>query len=264
VNKNRLMVVALCMLTTAGLAAGCNSKDATGGPPPVATSSAAAPSPSVPSPKDTFLASTKALDETTYHFQVKQGAQTYSGKIDPANKASVATATAKNLTGTVVMDFTVIGTDVWLKLDLGAGLNKQFGINKSKWMTIDATKLTNKDVLPSVTSGTSTEDELNAGLVTVERVDDTSFKGTLDVTKMDDFAPEQEILAKAGDKAKAVPFTATLDTKGRLTQIKTDSRGLDPAFAIDMTFTNFGGAVNITKPAGAIPAPASLYTVLNG
>jgi hypothetical protein len=162
------------------------------------------------------------------------------------------------------MDYIVIGTDVWLKVDLGAAGNKQFGLNKAKWMAVDKSKITDNDAVPTDANPSTFANDLLGGVVTVARVDDTHLKGTVDLTQMKSFAPDQEVLTRAGDKAKAVPFTATLDTKGRLTEVKTDGTGIDPGLTITMTFTNFGSAVSITKPADAIPAPAGLYTVLNG
>ena len=263
-NRNRLAVVTLCVLTAAGLTAGCGTtKDSAGGTPTTATSNAASPSPSAPAPKDALLASTKLLDEATFEFQVKQAEQTAKGKLDPVKQMAAITMSAKEEGASLTMDVVVIGTDIYLKIDLGATLNKQLGVNKAKWMVIDGTKLTNKDALPTDTTGGVIANDILGGLVSVERVDETHFKGTVDLTKAENFGPDKDVLTKVGDKAKAVPFTATLDTKGRLTEIKTDGTGVDPALTIDMTFSNFGGAVSITKPAGATPAPAAVYGMLN-
>ena len=264
-NKNRLAVVTLCVLAAAGLTAGCGTtKDSAGGSPTTATTTAAATTPSAPDPKAALLASTKALDEATFEFQVKEAEQTAKGKMDPVKKGAAVNLSAKQEGVTLTMDVTVIGTDIYMRLDLGTVLNKQLGVNKAKWMVIDGTKVTKKGALPTDTSGSEIANDLLGGLVTVERVDETHFKGTVDLTKMANFGPDETVLTKVGDKAKAVPFTATLDTKGRLTEIKSDGTGIDPALTVDMTFSNFGGAVSITKPAGATPAPASVYSMLNG
>jgi hypothetical protein len=77
--------------------------------------------------------------------------------------------------------------------------------------------------------------------------------------------PDADILTKVGDKAKSVPFTATLDSSGRLTEFKIDGSGIDPGLSMDMTFSDYGSAQNISKPTGTIvAAPSTVYDILNG
>jgi hypothetical protein len=62
----------------------------------------------------------------------------------------------------------------------------------------------------------------------------------------------------------AVPFTATLDGQGRLSELKIT--GANEAFNLDITFSNYGSPTPIAAPAVAdvLPAPDLLYQALNG
>ncbi|MEV4132855.1 hypothetical protein AB0J72_11905 [Dactylosporangium sp. NPDC049742] len=72
-------------------------------------------------------------------------------------------------------------------------------------------------------------------------------------------APPDDAVRKAGAKAKAVPFTATVDAKGRLTEFAVDGDAIDPELSMRLTFAGFGSVQPVTEPAGAVPAPASVY-----
>jgi hypothetical protein len=261
-TNNRLVVVALCVLATAGLAtASCSAKNQASGGSPSVTSS-----PTPPSAKDVLL-SAKSFDQSTYDFQVKQAGVSGSGKMDPVNKAAQVNISGNVAGQSLAMGFILIGSDMWLKEDLGAAANKHFGINKSKWMHVDQSKIKNKAALPVDSSGAASigTSDMLTGLVSVQRTDDTHFTGTMDVTNANNLlSPDKTVLTRVGDKAKAVPFTATLDGQGRLSDLKVDGTGIDPGLSIETTFSNFGGTATITKPAGAIPAPAGVYTILNG
>jgi hypothetical protein len=62
----------------------------------------------------------------------------------------------------------------------------------------------------------------------------------------------------------AVPFTVTLDSLGRIAELKIDAGAGHEADSEDFQFSNYGSPSPITKPDGAIPAPDGIYQVLNG
>jgi hypothetical protein len=163
----------------------------------------------------------------------------------------------------VSLGYTVIGTDLWMKIDLGAAANKQLGVNNTTWMHIDQTKVADKTQLPLDANGNAligTHDMFD-GVTGVKRVDSTRISGNVDVTNPASLlSPDKALLTQVGDKAKAVPFTATLDSHGRLTALALDGTTIDSGLTMNVTFGSFGAAMTITKPAGAIPAPAALYS----
>ncbi|MFG2044652.1 hypothetical protein [Dactylosporangium sp. NPDC048998] len=102
------------------------------------------------------------------------------------------------------------------------------------------------------------------GLGEVERTDATHFTGTVDVTAANSvLTPSDDVLKKAGAKARSVPFTATIDDRGRLTAFNIQGASIDPDLAMELTFTGFGSVLPITEPTDAIPAPDSVYGLFN-
>lgn len=265
-KHSRVAIIMLVVPMLAGATtAGCGASN----PVAVATGSAPtdAPSPTPPAPKDTLLASVKTFDTTPFTFQIKQTDKSGQGKVDPATKAASITVSGTVSGQSISLGYVVIGTDVWMKFDLGAAANKHFGINKTKWLHVDQAKVKDKTALPVDASGAFSigTTTMLAGMADVQRTDSTHFSGTVDVTNTDSIvAPDKTVLAKIGDKGKAVPFTATLDSQGRLTDFKVDGTAIDPGVTVEVSFDNFGMPQSITKPTGAVPAPAAIYTIFGG
>ncbi|OLE22177.1 MAG: hypothetical protein AUG44_25480 [Actinobacteria bacterium 13_1_20CM_3_71_11] len=64
--------------------------------------------------------------------------------------------------------------------------------------------------------------------------------------------------------ARRVPFTATVDSQGRLTEVKLDFPAVDPQIpAVTSTYSDYGTTVTVTKPDAAQvqEAPDSLYQI---
>ncbi|HKT05142.1 MAG TPA: hypothetical protein VJT31_36975 [Rugosimonospora sp.] len=256
--------VLLVVLLAVGAATGCDAKNQAGSGAP--SSAASAPSPTPAAPTDALLASVKAFGTTSYKLRMQQSNASATGEVDPTAKAAQITATGTVSGQHISVAYTVISPEVWTKIDLGATLNKQLGVDKATWMHIDRTKVTGNSQLPvnsagEITLGTS---DLLAGVANVQHPDSTHYTGTVDVTNTNSLlSPDKDALAKAGEKAKAVPFTATLDDQGHLTSFKEDGATIDPALTAEITFTDFGAPMSITKPAGAVEAPAAVYQFLN-
>jgi hypothetical protein len=79
---------------------------------------------------------------------------------------------------------------------------------------------------------------------------------------------DEEIVGKLGDKAKTIPFTATVDGQGRLTKLSLEmpAAGDTPPHKVEVKFTDYGSATAVQKPpAGQTQdAPATAYEFLNG
>jgi hypothetical protein len=252
-KTRRLAIAAVAAFATAGLLAGCGAKLGTTG------AASASPSPTV-APKDALLAAAKPLATSSYQFTVKSGPTNGSGAVDPLNAAGKVNATEAVGGVSVKLDVIRIKSDIWVKADLGA-LNATAGIDPTKYAHIDATKLTNPDLPFDLKGDPMDAAGLLAGVTDVKTTDGKTYTGTLDLAKATGvLAPDSQTLQKVAGKANAVPFTAMVDDKGRLTDVKIDGGSIDPTLAIEVSFTGFETAANVSAPADAdvVEATASV------
>ncbi len=252
------------LLASATLAlAGCGTASNTG--TPAGPGASASPSRAALPPKDAVLASTTVLTQTTYRYTLSSDGLTGTGLADPTAKKTSLSAKGGQGDESVTMDFVLIGDDLWLKMDFG-GKNSTLGVPK-QFMHLDRAKLKGKGAPGFITdSGDPGESQkLFAGLVDAQRVDDRHYKLTLDLTRATASTVDKELLDKLGDKAKAVPGTATLDDQGRLVETTVDLSAVDPKAAIKITYTDFGAPVTINKPAKSdtVEAPNSVYEIFS-
>jgi hypothetical protein len=163
----------------------------------------------------------------------------------------------------------VIGSDMYMKMDFGALGAAIPGLAEvgDKWMHIDSTKA-GAGLNLGIKAG---EDTIGAesyikGVVSAEKVSDTEIKGTMDLTKSAPVGTDDEDIKALGDAAKSVPFTATLDSQGRMSKIviKMPKVGDFPASDMTTTYTDYGAAVDLKKPAASevVEAPAMIYQFL--
>jgi hypothetical protein len=252
----RVAVAGVALFALAGLVGGCATKNGTN----AAASSTPAASPTL-APKDALLASTRSLASASYKFTIKAAGLTGSGSADGANSLIQAAITGQEQNVSIKMDMIVVKTNLYLKMDFGP-LNSAVGIQPDKYMHLDGTKLGANSTLPLGTSKEPVDAAgLLAGLTDVKTTDGKTYTGTVDLTKVTgDNAPDADALKKAGDKAKSVPFTAVLDDRGRLTDLKIDGASIDPQLAFEATFSDFGKASGVTEPDSSqvIEAPDSV------
>jgi hypothetical protein len=236
---------------TAGLLAGCGAKLGT------TAAASASPSPTV-APKDALLAAAKPLATSSYQFTVKSGLTNGSGAVDPLNASGKVSATEAVGGASVKLDVIRIKGNVWVKADLGA-LNAALGVDPTKYAHIDITKLTNPDLPFDLKGDPMDAAGLLAGVTDVTTTDGKTYTGTVDLTKATGvLAPDSQTLQKAAGKANAVPFTATVDDNGRLTDVKIVAA--DPTLTTEVSFTGFETAANVSAPADAdvVEAPAGI------
>jgi hypothetical protein len=265
VNSRRLAVGGLAVLASAtfALAACTGSSSSTGGG---ASASAAAPSPTPASPKEVLQASVKQLTQTTYKYTTTSAGLNGQGAADPVGK-KVSLSVGGTQSGlTVKMDFLLIGSDLYAKVDFG-GQNSVLSI-PTKWMHLDQAKMGKNNPLgfdPSAGDPTETSG-IFAGLVDAQRVDATHYTATFDLTKASGSAVDADTRKKLGDKAKSVPGTVTLDEQGRLTSLTIDLSAVDPKLGIKDTFSDYGSPVSISPPPAAdtVEAPDSVYKIFSG
>jgi hypothetical protein len=268
----RLAVTSVAVLAAVGFAAGCKGSTGDGtqaGASAAATGASASSSPSSassPAGKDALLAAAGKFDQSSYHYTLTTSGLTGSGASDPATKSMRMSMSGTQAGTAVKIDMVKTGADVYVKLDAGQ-LTTQLGISPDKWMHIDASSLGAGSGLLNLPGGGDPSDVngLLGGVVTAQTTDGRNFTGTLDLTKATGSStPSSDALSKAGDKAKAVPFTATLDDQGRLASLKVDGSGIEDGLTVSMTFSDYGAPVDITRPAASsvVEAPAAISQML--
>jgi hypothetical protein len=257
----KLRYLAAVSIVVAGVGlTGCSTANP---PAPAATTTPAL------SPTEQLTAALGKLKGASYDVAVASGGGKGSGKVsvDSAKKRAAGQLTADVGGQTLSQAATQIGPDLWVKFDLGASLNARGGIDPKKWMHVDLSKLTSPTSKQFDFDGPDVLDV--AGLLVkvsgVTATDATHLAGTVDLTAATGIAaPSKDDLQTAGDKARSVPFTLSLDSQGRPAQldIKSDVEGLQQTF----TYSNYGSPSPITPPAAAdvIPATDVAYQILNG
>jgi len=257
--KHRLVAaVAMAALAVAGVAV---SACGTNTPTPSGTSTAASVAPEV-----ALVNAITALKGQGFNLKVNLGGISGTGSIDAKNNAGTVEVKGTESGVTADIAFTQIGSDLWAKVDLGS-FSGQLGVDPTKWLKLDASKLTSDGSRPFDLSGSSDAFDL-AGLVksvsNVKRTDATHLSGTVDLTAATGLsAPGSDTLDKAGAAAKAAPFTATLDSQGRLTELSVNGTG---ELAADFQFTDFGSPDPVQAPPASdvVPAPDAVYQIFNG
>jgi hypothetical protein len=268
-RTGRVGLIGAAAFATVGLAVtGCGTSASTDTGQAAASTAPASPSPTLPAPKDALATAVRQLGQSSYAFTTKQANVSGQGKADPAGKAAQVSITGSSSGVSIKLSVVTVGPDTWAQIDLGSALDRQAGIDPKKWMAIDTSKVKKADALPVDPASADLLDfsTIPDAAVAVTRGDATHYSGTIDLTTVKGaVSPDSDTLTKVGDKAKAVPFTATVDGSGRLTEFATDGAGIDPGLTVDVTFSDYGASQNISKPTGTIvPAPSAVYDILNG
>jgi hypothetical protein len=207
---------------------------------------------------DALTAAAEKLNDDTVKVSMTTTGVTSEAQMDPkANKAAVTMTVAAQGRSTNI-NIVVLDKDVYMKVP---GL-PNIG---NKWMHVDAAKLAGSsfDIMPQ--GDPSGANNLIKGVVDVQRDGDNSFKGTLDLTKSP--TANKASVQVLGEKAKAVPFTATTDAEGRLTGLTVDMSVLDPSLEpLKTTYSGFGSPVTVEQPPASqvVEAPDSVLKTLGG
>jgi len=270
-NRRRWALAGLAMIASLGLAtAGCadnsDSSDDT------ATVTSATPVDA----KQALADSVKALAEGNFKFTLADSESTGSGSVHEPSKSAELQAKAKSgAEGEFGLGFVIVDQDRWIKLDLGPEINAALKLPK-KWMHIDQTKVTDSELLKEMSIEFGNAEKVDPvgsaiilkSVVTAQRTGEGAYSGTVDLTKATDAGlVDEDDVSKLSDKAKAVPFTATVDGQGRLTKLTVDvpAAGAVAAHQLEATYSDYGAATAAHEPpAGQTQeAPASAYEVLN-
>jgi hypothetical protein len=267
VTTRRWVVAGLAVVAAAGMAtAACGTKsDDTG-------TSTSTPSPTPAAPKDVLVASAAELGKQSFTFTIKDADATGQGTVDPTKKSGQIKADFSDATSGVkfTLDLIVVAQDSYLKLDFGA--LKVPGLPpKDKWQHLDRSKLKDPgdlDIDIGEKADPAGAADIFNGIVSAQSAGDRRYTGTVDLTKATDAdLVDEDIVKELGDAAKAVPFEATVDDKGRLATLKIEipASGKVKAQTWQVTYGAYGAAPTIEKPPAAQvqEAPQSLYDLLN-
>lgn len=248
-------VVGVALLASLAFVAGC--KGSGGGDTTSPGGTTASSAPAKPAADELKDAVTK-LSTTSSTFVMETGPAKINGASDPANKAVKMNVNASEGSQSVSIDIVAVGTDYYLKL---SGLPIP-GIEAGKYMHLDGTKVKSlaQFGVENLSDPTNTA-QLAKQFDTVEKTGEGKYKGTMDISKSP--GVDQDTLKNLGDKAKAIPFEATVDSEGRLTSLSftVPATSSTPALPSKVTYKDFGSATKVEKPAASevVEAPASIY-----
>ena len=220
------------------------------------------------SPKDALTAAVADLSETSYAVELTSPGDDSRevGTVDPRTRTGTLNASSLTAGVDTKLDAVMMSPDVWVKLDLGPA-NEQLGIQSKSWMKLDTSKVADPRALPFDLGDFSDALDLSKLLtgVNAQRADANSFKGTIDLTRATGVsAPDPQAVAKAGDKAKSVPFQAVVDDQGRLTRIKVDGASVSSDLEMEISFSDYGTAAPVSRPNDSeiVPTPDAVYQLL--
>lgn len=220
-------------------------------------------------PKDALIASVEPLKTTSFKATAKlSGGISADAVVDPVAKSGTQRVSAAfpGSGASMTTEQRVIGGETYVRAEF-KNLPKAPKL-PADWMKVDLTKIkkpenfTVADPDPANLAAT-----LFKGLGTVERAGDRQFKGTVDLTKATESGiVDDDVVTGLKDQAKAVPFEATVDEKGRIAsfRIQVPQVGQTAAETWEVVYSDYGLSVKVDKPAKFIPAPATAYEFLNG
>jgi hypothetical protein len=259
-RNRRLAIVGLALVTALGLA-GCGTAgdDATVQTPP---SGAAAPAADIGTGLETELvaAATKLAQDTVKVEMEMAGAMSMTGVMDP--KATTADMAMKLGAGTGATDVKLIQVKDDLYLKFTGSLSKVVG---ESWLHIDAASLkAGSNFNPLQGNDPAGAKALVEAMTNVQKVGDSGYRGTLDMTKAERF--NKDSLKALGAEANAVPFTATVDGQGRLTSMNIEMGSvMAGAGTMKTTYSDFGTKVDVKAPPASQvkELPANMSGLLN-
>ena len=250
-NTRRTVIVAGLALVLSAVA-GCHSAGST-------TSS-----PSSGSVKDSLLGSIAAMGRTSYAIELTADHLNASGSVDPTQDVASLTAEETHGGQTVRVQALSIAADSWAKLDLGSQ-TRTLGIEPGKWLHLDPEKVSGAGSLPFDQADKGDAFDLRNvldGVISVSRIDAQHFRGTIDLTGVHGVASLVPAGSRLGAAAASVPFTATLDGQGRLTDLRVGTEG--QVWSFDFDISDYSAAVPPQAPndVDVVRAPSGVYRYL--
>jgi hypothetical protein len=257
-KTRRLAIAGAAVAAIIGVA-GCGPKDqATSGATPAAGASGAAAATTAPAdPKSEFEAAVAQVGDSPVKIKMSMvGGITMTGGIDAQGRKADITMDLGPSGG---MDMRQVGTDLYVKAK--GQVAATVGGKSGKWMHIDTAKVPESSALNVQNNDPKITAKILAASTDVQKTGDKAFAGKVDLTKSPTFkASSAAAMGSIADKLKAVPFTAKLDSQGRLSSIVFDLEAIAPgAGKMTTDYSDFGTPVVAKAPPASevIPMPSS-------
>ena len=251
-----VVAVALALVTACG---GDDDKTTSG-----ASKGAASGASQSASAKDVLAAAVKDLNAGTYSYSMKIPEGTFTGSIDPAGKQQVKVDGVAAGGVKYTIEGIALGADYYFKTSIPTT-----GINAKKWYKLDRSKIKKDAIIGLIEAKDPTVSQgLVARVVTATQSGPTTITGTYDLTGGGDLGIDDAAVIQAlGEKAKAAPFTATLDGQHLVSlKITVPAYGTVAEQALTVDYTGHGQPVTVAAPKAAdvLAAPTAVYGLLNG
>lgn len=264
VRKVRLAGLGALLALGAVTAGGCGVAGA--------VKEAASPAPA--GPEERLLKALPDFATGAFHFTVKGGTQPMTGVLDAAKKSYRIDVTQKDpdLGFTLTMKFLVVDRKSWIKIGF-TGTEGLTGFPRlpKKWMLVDPSRIEDTEDAPLSYDDETDPGEAGAVLRAIVDVKETgagTYEGTTDLTQQGEAGIVADATLEAlGDRAKAVPFEATVDGQGRLTRtvVKIPAAGKAKSSRYEVVYDGYGSTEPPSEPAAdeQQKAPKAAYEMLN-
>jgi hypothetical protein len=269
-TRVRTLGVGVALVVCALLTTGCDQL--------IAEEPVPSMTPRLTTPKDELLVSAPTT-YSRYSFTVTglEGGESptdFTGRVDAPSKAYELRTRFRDaeLGLTISVSYRIIAQRFWLKV-VFRSTEELIGLPElpEKWMLIDPAKV--KDDITPVSFDLDSEDVagvkyLFQAVETATKVADGRYAGTLDLNRASAASiTEQKTRDALGARAKSVPFLATLDAEGRVTDVAVSVPPVGSAKSLTpkMRFREYDTAPAITAPAKSEIAetPAAAYEYLH-
>ncbi len=215
--------------------------------------------------RQALLASVTALATTTYAVTLTTPHLTAIGTVDPIADCETVTAKAvRDGSPVTIRDLTIDGTS-WVKIDAGVD-NPDLGIDPDKWLKLDAGLLSAGSLPYDQARFPDAFDLSNilGGIISASNSSSGHYSGRIDLTGVAGVASMVPAGSGLGAAGANLPFTATLDAQGRLTELKVGGSGSTPTFDFGISDYSATTAVDPPNDDDVMTAPATAYGLLRG
>ncbi|GIJ25981.1 hypothetical protein Vqi01_11430 [Micromonospora qiuiae] len=272
-----LMAATLLTPTAAACTAtGGGSAGATATPSATVTAAATDAAASDADAKQALLDSTREISKGNFRFRMSGVGSTAEGQVHQPSQSAELRVNIGDAGDDLAMTLDLIHArpDSWVKLDLSgaaaAGVPGRDKLNLGKYQHLDQHRIRGNRSLgfdfDQVDPAGS--QVLTQAVTEVRRTGNGAYAGTIDVSKAAEAGSlDQGLITALGAQANSVPFTASTDAQGRLTELVLQIPAVGEAAAqeIRVTYRDYGNATAAQKPSAdqVVEAPPELYNLFD-